>query len=93
MYLDLILLVKGRGLCNACKFSYWEGWVCSEMDLICKHPLPVINGSGYNEEHPDQVWGEGADCWGFRPDQTLQEVGEWVGILMEGDILHPSLTT
>ena len=85
-YLDLIGLTNGRGLCNACRFAEWSGSVCSEMDLICKHPLPAINGSGLNEDHPYDVWGEGADCWGFRPAQTLQEVGEWVGIILEGNM-------
>ena len=81
-YLDLLGLTDGYGLCNFCKFSDFEG-DCDASYLNCKHPLPVINGD-IDEEHTSNVWGSHHDCWGFRPSTPLREVGEFVGICLEG---------
>lgn len=37
-------------------------------------------------EQINEVWGNGADCWGFRTAMTLQETGVFVGIVLEGKI-------
>ena len=67
---------EGWGLCNWCKYAEWDGWDCCDSELDCRHPLDAVNGSGCGpEEHPGEVWGEGADCWGFRPKGSLQELG------------------
>lgn len=77
---------EGWGLCNICKFAEFTGYSCCESELECKHPLDAINGQGWDEEHPNTVWAEGADCWGFRPSHTLQECGIMAGIRAEGYI-------
>lgn len=80
---------EGWGLCNWCKFAEWDGYSCCESMLICKHPLDVINDGRYpHYDHPNEVWGEGADCWGFRPTATLQEMGEVASIRAQGYFAH-----
>ena len=75
----------GFGLCNFCKFAWWEGNSCCDSQLYCDHPLPVINGEDDNCDHMNDVWGDGADCWGFRPRYSLQEAGIIVSIRSNGD--------
>ena len=75
---------EGWGLCNWCRFAEWSGDCCA-AELECQHPLEVINGKDWRtEEHPNNVWGDGADCWGFRPKCSLQEMGVVVGIRASG---------
>jgi hypothetical protein len=86
-YRDLINIIPvGYGLCNFCKFAEWDGGDCCSMDLTCTHPLPIINGY-INEEHPYDVW-QGADCWGFRPNITLQQLGIIVSITLDKKNAH-----
>ena len=73
-----------RGLCNTCKFAEWDGSSCCELDLMCQHPLPVINGEDDGWQ-PYNVW-LGGDCWGFRPSRSLAEWGAEVGIMLEGNM-------
>ena len=88
-YLDLTRLVSGYGLCIFCRYAEWNGCYCDDIELHCQHPLPVINGS-MDEEHPYDVWSGDSDCWGFRPDRSLQRGGVYIGILLEGNIPHYS---
>jgi hypothetical protein len=83
--------IEGWGLCNWCKFAEWYGGSeCgADSEIECKHPLDAINGKNLGpEEHAEEVWGEGADCWGFRPKATLQEMGVVAGIRSSGRIAH-----
>lgn len=89
-YRDLIdLMPRGYGLCNFCKFAQWEGGSCCDADLECTHPLDVINGNGIDEEHPYNVW-SGDDCWGFRPSESLQQIGVALSIMLDGNMAHKS---
>ncbi len=88
-YRDLIdLMPTGYGLCSFCKFASWEGGSCCEAELECEHPLDIINGE-QDEEHPWNVWA-GDDCWGYRPNKSLQEIGIIVSITMTGNNAHKS---
>lgn len=85
------LTSEGWGLCNWCKYAEWSGWSCCEGELECKHPLDVINDGRYpHYDHPNEVWGEGADCWGFKPLYSLQECGVIASIRAKGQIVHKS---
>jgi hypothetical protein len=87
-YLDLIGLTN-YGLCHFCKYAERDGYSCCEAELECNHPLAVINGE--DNDNPDNAY-EGADCWGFRPGMPMEEIGEVVGIVLEGNIPHYSRT-
>ena len=76
-YYELIKLTE-YGLCNICKFAQWEGWSSCEADLECKHFLFKDD-----EEHPQDVW-MGSDCYAFRPNMTLQQLGVFTGICLQG---------
>jgi hypothetical protein len=39
------------------------------------------------EDHASLVW-QGADCWGFRPNITLQQLGIIVSIISDGNNAH-----
>jgi len=80
---------EGYGLCCFCKYADWEGWSECEASLECKHPLEAIRD---DDEHSNAVWGEGADCWGFRPKYNLQYIGKFASIRAEGNIPHWSNT-
>lgn len=93
-YLNLLEPVEGHyGLCTFCKFAEWTGGMC-DSDLFCTHPLPIINeGDGRSfSSHPHEVWGEGVDCWAFRPSRKFEEIAMFVGIFLEGNIPHISDT-
>ncbi len=80
IYLDLIGMISmGYGLCNFCKFAEWEdiGGSCCEADLDCTHPLIKLEKYGFPE--PSDVW-QGSDCWCFRPNISLQQLGVIVDI-------------
>jgi len=84
---------EGYGLCCFCKYAEWEGWSQCEASLECKHPLDVISGFlSYDSDHADAVWGQGADCWGFRPKYSLQYIGMFASIRADGNIPHYSQT-
>lgn len=85
IYLDLINSTS-YGLCNICKFAEWEGYCSSEANLNCTHPLEAISQGDYGD-HPYNAW-SGSDCWGFRPNSTLQEVATFAGIVLEGKLPH-----
>lgn len=85
-YRELIDLIPGGyGLCNFCQYAEWEGWSYCEASLDCKHPLTDVIGF----VDPEDAW-SGSDCWGFRPSETLQEIGVAVGIMLEGNMAHKS---
>ena len=91
VYRDLINMIPaGYGLCNFCKFAEFIGNSCCDGDLECKHPLDCINGEGIGQE-PWDVWA-GEDCWAFRPNISLQELGEIVSIVFTGNNAHLSKT-
>jgi hypothetical protein len=93
-YRELLKTVTGYGLCIFCKYAEWEGGFC-DSSLTCRHPLSVINDGGYGSfDHPSEVWSGDSDCWGFRPSkgETVQKVGVYIGILLEGKIPHTSDT-
>ena len=81
-YLDIVRLAPGHGLCNCCMYCEVFGGSYCDGVLECCHPLDVINDS----DHFTCVWGEGADCWAFRPNSSLSELATWVGIVLDGNI-------
>ena len=80
---------EGYGLCTFCKYAEWDGYSDCDGSLECKHPLISINE---DEDRLNAVWGEGADCWGFRPKYSLQHIGTFASIRAEGNIPHRSET-
>lgn len=91
IYRQLIdMIPAGYGLCNFCKFAEFDGNSCCDSDLECTHPLDSVNGNDIGKE-PYDVW-EGADCWAFRPNVSLQELGEIVSITITGNNAHKSQT-
>ncbi len=74
------------GLCNFCKFASFSGNSCCDSELECEHPLPIINGDEDGEQ-PYNVW-SGSDCWGFRPDRSLQECAILASIYHDNNVPH-----
>ncbi len=67
--------INGFCLCSWCKYAEWYGSVCSEDSYAeCKHPL----GETIDPESEVQ-YGNGADCWGFRPHKTIEQATDAVG--------------
>lgn len=83
----IAMMPAGYGLCNFCRFASWYG-SCCDAELECEHPLSCINGDGIGQEQGD-VW-SGADCWAFRPNLSLQELGEIASITLAGYNAHKS---
>ena len=83
---------EGYGLCNFCKFAEWDGYSDCDCSLECHHPLDSLSGYFDDGDHANAVWGEGADCWGFRPKYTLQHMGVHASIRASGNIPHQSAT-
>lgn len=79
------MMPAGYGLCNFCKFASWSGGSCCDSDLECEHRLS--DRMGFPD--PFNVW-EGADCWGFYPKESLQEIGVAVSIMLDGNNPHRS---
>ena len=87
-YLDLInMMPGGYGLCHFCRYAEWSGCSCCDADLDCKHGL----AGDWKFPEPDNVW-QGGDCWGFRPSETLQEIGVAVSIMLAGYNAHKSFS-
>jgi hypothetical protein len=78
----------GYGLCCFCKYAEWSGYSPCDSSLDCKHPLNVINGLLDDGDHSNAVWGDGADCWGFRPKYSLEYIGKFASIRAEGNVPH-----
>ena len=65
------------GLCNFCQYAEWLGYYCEDAELDCHHPLEVIR------DYSDGIW-EGDDCWGFRPEYSLEDITYMIGIYLRG---------
>lgn len=58
-------------LCHICRYVEWTG--SSDIDgPRCRHPVKRLSEDW---DHTDDVW-SGDDCWGFRPDGTLEQMTE-----------------
>ena len=68
-------------LCYFCKFARWSG-SCEDPELECEHPLL----RPWDCWEPDEVW-QGSDCWGFRPDVSIELAAEWVGQRLQGKLV------
>jgi hypothetical protein len=80
----IVARIGGMGLCNFCKFASWSG-SCCDSELECEHPLLAVSGK---ENDNDNVWGGGGDCWGFRPNKSLEECGIQASIYHDKNIPH-----
>lgn len=72
------------GIAPFCKYSSCEGSgsICDggECYHVCEHPLSVINEQEGDHGIPCEE--PGVDCWGFRPDYSLQDIADIVGIIL-----------
>ena len=66
----------GAVLCTTCRYGEWDGWCC-EGSYQCDHRLEAVAAESERGMTP------GDDCWGFRPEWKLWELGELVGIILE----------
>ena len=67
-------------LCIMCRYARWLGGGCCDSELDCQHGLELI------KESSQDVWG-GNDCWGFRPETTLDKIVEWISHRMQGEMV------
>ncbi len=68
---------SGLGLCNLCQFAEWSGCWRKDSDLTCHHPIWAV------QENADEVWA-GSDCWGFRPEYSLEDTVDKIGVCLQG---------
>lgn len=76
-YLNLSNAIN-TGLCSFCKFSEWDGSLCSEDSYSqCLHPL----GVRYEWDEDGEI-SMGADCWGFRPVIPFEDVANIIEVIL-----------
>lgn len=76
------------GLCNFCVYQVGSGGSpCYEDggDSECIHPLDAI-------KYGPAEYGDPYDCWGFRPQYSLQMTADLVGILLRQEFPELWLT-
>jgi len=66
-------------LCSYCKFAWWKGCHCKEMELVCEHPIARIAEDSFD------VWA-GGDCWAFCQRYKLDDIVEFISHRMQGEL-------
>lgn len=64
IYLNLTEEINAQ-LCSFCQFHEYEDYGCCEGCNECLHPLEIL------KDHSEDMK-PGTDCWGFRPDMSLE---------------------
>ena len=88
-YLALANIALPRGgyslLCSFCRYYGFTGG-CGDLEIECRHPLELVAEQCANNvfEHCTGE-GEGADCWGFRPDVKVEDAIEMVSLWLRSD--------
>ena len=65
-------------LCAFCRYAKWDG-MCNERECECCHPL----GRALEYASID-VYESCSDCWGFRPDVSVDTATEMVSAWLRG---------
>lgn len=66
-------------LCAWCRYAAWFGGsACDYCDLQCEHPVDAVADRAYD------VWGDGNDCWGFKPDIWREDAVDICGLGLQG---------
>lgn len=72
-------------MCSFCRYAEWQGWSCKERYAECHHPL--MDRSWSFERMTEGLTADdgcGTDCWGFRPDVSIETAADIVGIWLQG---------
>lgn len=77
VYLELANTVDNC-ICTWCNYAAWEAEGCCEGYSICEHPLEIVTDTMECIE-------PGSDCWGFRPDLSLDTIVEIVSAILSND--------
>ena len=82
VYLELVKEVDWD-LCGFCR--YQKGTYCGDEDVVCTHPLD-------KQVNDDGCVMPGEDCWKFRPGVPIEDIADFVGIIL-AESFDPSRTT
>ena len=89
--LTTVPLLSGFGccICSFCRYAEWTGG-CKEPECFCTHPLDCIYDFDTGE-YGQAIWGDGEDCWGFRPKVSREVACEMVSNWLNGKdvVLEP----
>lgn len=67
------------GLCFLCRYAEWQGRSLCDDGNYCECHCGI---ESLEEDSYDRAWG--GDCWAFRPEYTLEDCVDAVGLLLNG---------